>query len=464
MINDNTANNINKTIILIIACLSSFLTPFLGSSVNIALPTIARELSVNAISLSWITTAFFLTSAMFAVPFGKIADIYGMKKVFKYGVLIFVISNFIAAASPSVEILIVARALQGLGGAMIFVTGLGMITSSFPPEQRGKAIGMNVTAVYLGPILGPTIGGLLTHYISWRSIFYISGFLGLLIIVLTLWKLKDVEWATCTGEKLDYLGSLIYILMLSLILFGFSNITKGYGLLLIIIGIILLIVFILLELRVNNPVLEIKLFLKNRRFAFSNLATVISFTGLFSIVFLLSLYLQYIKGFKANIAGIFLIFQPIFMIITAPIAGRLSDKYDPGKISSIGMGFMTIAMVLLSLMDKNTSIYYIIISLAILGTGVGIFSAPNTNAIMGSVERKYYGVASATVSTMRLIGQTLSMGIILLIFAIYMGANQITPSNYPTLLTSIHIILTISVILSVLAIFASLARTQRKEG
>ncbi|MCE5214887.1 MAG: MFS transporter [Methanobacterium sp.] len=450
---------VNKTAILLIATLASFLTPFMGTSINIALPTIAKELAVNAILLSWITTAFFLTSAMFAIPFGRIADMYGMKKIFTYGIVILTIASLLAAISPSAEFLIIARVIQGIGSAMVFVTGLAIIMSVFPPQERGKAIGINISVVYIGLVMGPVLGGFLTQYLGWRSIFYIILPLGLLVIALVFWKMKE-EWAECKDEKLDHWGSILYILMLALILIGFSTITETLGLVMLILGIIGLIGFVMWELRVEHPILEVRLFFENRRFAFSNLATLISYMGLFAVGFLLSLYLQFIKGFDPNITGLILVVQTVFMVIISPIAGRLSDKFDPGRLASLGMALITIGLLIFAFITVETSISVIIIGLAILGVGIGIFSAPNTHSIMGSVERKYYGVASATVSTMRLLGQTFGMGIIILIFAVYIGAVQFTPQNYPELLTSIQVAFFISVILSIIAIFASLARNK----
>jgi EmrB/QacA subfamily drug resistance transporter len=452
-------DKVNKTVILFIATLATFLTPFLGTSLIVALPTIANDLAVNAILLSWISTAYFLASAMFAVPLGKIADIYGMKKIFIYGIVILTISSFLAAISPSAEFLIITRVFQGVSSAMIFVTGLAIISSVFPPQERGKAIGINITAGYAGLVMGPVLGGFLTQYLGWRSIFYLIVPLGLLVIALVLWKMKG-EWAECKGEKLDYWGSLLYIIMLSLILIGFSSITETLGMLMLVLGVIGLVGFVILELKIENPVLDMSLFLKNRRFAFSNLATLISYMGLSAVSFLLSLYLQYIKGLDPNISGLILVVQTVFMVFISPIAGRLSDKFDPGKLASLGMGIITMGLLIFAFLSNATSLYVIMVGLAILGIGVGIFSAPNMNSIMGSVERKYFGVASATVSTMRLIGQTFGMGMILLVFAVYIGAVQFTPQNYPELLTSIQITFIISVILSLIAIFASLARNK----
>lgn len=449
----------NRSVILLIATLATFLTPFMGTSLIVALPTIANDLAVNAILLSWISTAYVLTSAMFAVPLGKIADIYGMKKIFTYGIVILAISTFLAALSSSSEFLIAMRAVQGFASAMIFVTALAIITSVFPPQERGKAIGINITAGYAGLVLGPVLGGLLTQYLGWRSVFYFVIPLSLLVIVLVFWKMKG-EWGECKGEKLDIWGSSLYILTLALILIGFSSISQTFGILMVILGIIGLISFILLEMRIKNPVLEVKLFFENRKFAFSNLATFISYISTFATSFLLSLYLQYIKGLTPEVTGLILVVQTVFMMALSPVAGRLSDKFDPGKLASLGMTIIAFGLLIFAFINQDTSLYMIILGLAIVGIGIGIFSAPNMNNIMGSVEKRYYGVSAAIVSTMRLLGQTFGNGMILIIFAVYIGAVQFTPTNYPELLTSIQVVFTISVILSVIAIFASLARKQ----
>ena len=452
-------NKINKTVILFIATLATFLTPFMGTSLIIALPTIGNDLAVNAILLSWVTTGFFLASAMFAVPFGRIADIYGMKKIFTYGILILTISTLLAAISPSAEFLVITRVFQGVASAMIFVTALAIITSVFPPKERGKAIGMNIMASYIGLVLGPLLGGFLTQYLGWRSIFYFIVPLCLVVLALIFWKMKG-EWAESKDEKLDYWGTLLYIIMLSLVLIGFSTITGTFGMVMVILGIIGFVGFVIWELRVEHPVLDVKLFFENKRFAFSNLATLITYIATFVVSFLLSLYLQYIKGLDPEIAGLFVVVQTFFMVVMSPFAGRLSDRFDPGKLASLGMAIISVGLLIFSFITKETSLYVIILGLAVVGIGIGIFSAPNTHAIMGSVKKKYFGVASATLSTMRLLGQTFGMGLILVIFAVYIGAVQFTPQNYPELLTSIQITFIISVILSVIAIFASLARNK----
>jgi EmrB/QacA subfamily drug resistance transporter len=446
----------NRLIALIVATLAAFFTPFMASAINIAIPSIGSEFSADVILLSWIPTAYLLAAAVFAVPFGRIADIYGMKKIFTGGIIIFTLSSFLCAVSPSIISLILFRVLQGVGSAMIFVTGLAIITSVYPPRERGKAIGINIASVYIGLSLGPVLGGILTQYFGWRSLFIAVIPLGLLVLALTIFKLKG-EWAECRGEPFDISGSIIYSIALVMLIYGFSILPSKLGIILVILGVIGIIGFAIFELRVKNPVFEVRLF-KNITFGFSSLAALINYSATFAVVFLLSLYLQYIKGLSPQFAGLILVSQPVVMAFTAPIAGRLSDKFSPGLIASIGMAITTISLFFLIFLSATTSFAYIIVVLIILGMGLGLFSSPNTNAIMGSVERKFYGIASATVGTMRLIGQMLSMGIALLIFSLYIGNVQIVPSNYPELLTSIQIVFAMCTILCFVGIFASLAR------
>ena len=445
---------------LLVATLANFLTPFMSSAVNIALPAIGAEFATSAILLSWVPTSFLLAAAMFAVPFGRISDIYGMKRIFNYGIIIFTVASFLSAVAPSVESLIAFRILQGIGGAMVFVTGLAIITSVYPPQERGKAIGINIATVYIALSLGPVLGGVMTQYLGWRSLFYAMIPLGIVIIALTYWKLND-EWAECKGEKFDIKGSVFYCIVLVMVMYGFSTLPSTTGIILLVAGIIGFIGFLMFELRLEYPVLNVKLF-KNRSFAFSNLAALINYSATFAVTFLLSLYLQYIKALDPLSAGLILVAQPVMMAIFAPIAGRLSDKFVPQKLAAFGMALSTIGLFLFVFLDQTTSIAFITVGLLIIGTGFGFFSSPNTNAIMGSVERRFYGVASAMVSTMRLLGQTFSMGLALMVFAIFIGNVQITTSQYPALLSSIRTVFLICTILCFIGIFAALTRQKTK--
>ena len=437
--------------------MGAFLTPFMGSSIAIALPSIGGELAMDAILLGWVATAYLLAAAMFLVPLGRIADIYGRKRIFTYGMITYTAASLLSAISTSAAMLISFRVLQGIGGAMIFSTGVAILTSVFPPEERGRVLGINVAAVYAGLSLGPFVGGLLTQYLGWRSIFWANVPLGLLIIALIFWKLKG-EWAEAKGEKFDIAGSIIYSLMLIAIMYGFTMLPELPGAGLILAGGLGIVAFVKWETKVKSPVLDVRLFRNNTVFALSNLAAFINYSATFAVSFLLSLYLQYIKGLTPQIAGLVLVAAPVVQAIFSPFAGRLSDKIEPRIVASLGMGLTVIGLIFFIFLGNTTSLWFIIAGLIILGFGFALFSSPNTNAVMSSVEKRSYGVASATLATMRQIGMMFSMGMVMLIFAIYLGRVQITPEYYAPFLSSLNTAFIIFTVLCFGGIFASLAR------
>jgi EmrB/QacA subfamily drug resistance transporter len=452
-----TTNDVNKNVALLIAAMSSFITPFTSSSVNIALPSIDKELLLNALELSWIATAYLLAAAILLVPFGRISDIHGRKKIFLFGMVIDATASVLCAVSKSGPWLIAFRAMQGLGGAMIFGTGVAILTSVFPPKERGRALGINVAAVYCGLSMGPLIGGSLTEHLGWRSIFLLNALLGVIVITAVLWKLKG-EWAEARAENFDYTGAIIYSLAMVAIMFGFSLLPDLKGGFLILLGICAAAAFVKWELKVKQPVINIDLFRNNTVFRYSNLAALINYSATFSVAFLLSLYLQYIKGFTPEHAGLILMIQPFLQIVCSPIAGSLSDKLEPRVLASAGMSMTTTGLLMLTLLSSDTRLILIMFTLAILGIGFGLFSSPNINAVMSSVEKKFYGVASGMLGTMRLTGQMLSMGMTLMLFALYIGPVQITLENYPLFSKSMKTAFIISAILCFAGIFASVAR------
>ncbi|VVB96373.1 Putative multidrug resistance protein MdtD [uncultured archaeon] len=450
-------NTVNKKIVLIITTMSSFLAPFMGSSVFIGLPSIGTDFGMDVVLLSWVSLSYLLAAAMFLVPFGRIADIYGRKRIFKYGIIIDIIASLLIAFSFNPTELVILRIVQGIGAAMIFGTSIAILTSVYPPGERGKALGITVAGVYLGLSLGPVIGGFLTQYFGWRSIFLSYVPLEVIIIVLTFWKLEG-EWADAKGEKLDVIGSIIYGFSLVALMYGFSVITETTGLWLILLSIAGLAVFVRWEMRVKNPVLDTNLFRNNKVFTFSVLAALINYSATFAVIFFLSFYLQDIKGLSPGSAGIILVSQPIVMTVFSPLAGRLSDRIEPRTVASIGMAFTTLGLFLFSFLNEETTTEYIVASLIIIGFGFALFSSPNTNAVMSSVEKKFYGVASATLGTMRLTGQMLSTGIATLILTIYVGNVQIAPENYSLFLASEKAAFIVFAALCFVGIFASLAR------
>lgn len=446
-----------KRLILFVVIITSFINPFLGAAINVALPAISGEFALGAIGISWVSMAFLLSSAVFLVPLGKLADIRGRKRIFLAGNLIIVVSSILCALSASGDMLILFRALQGIGSAMVFGTGMALITSVYLPTERGKAIGYSVTSVYIGLSLAPFLGGILTQYLGWRAIFYITVPFELIVIWVT-WKYIKAEWADARGERFDLSGSVIYLISMTAFMFGFSRLPEVSAVFLTGGGLMGLIVFSMVEMRKKSPIFNIRLFASNRLFAYSNLAALINYATTAAITFLLSLYLQYIQGLSPRDAGMVLITQPVLMAIVASISGRLSDRHDPRLLASAGMGVIVTGLLMLTFLSAETSLGRLVLILAIVGFGFGLFSSPNTNAIMGSVSRKFLGIASATVGTMRLTGQMMSMGIATLILQVYIGNQQISEVNAAGFMASMKTTFLVFVVLCIAGVFASLAR------
>lgn len=446
-----------KKAALIISTLGSFLTPFGGASINIALPSISREFGMNAITMNWVVTAYLLSSAMLIVPFGKLGDISGRKRIFSIGIWIFTITSLILSFSTSPFMIIMLRIVQGIGGAMIHTNGVAIVTSIYPPGERGKVLGINLAAVYSGISLGPFFGGFLTQHLGWRSIFFVNIIIGTIIIIFIFLRLKG-EWAEAKGESFDWKGSIIYSLTLVMIMYGFSILPSNSGIWLLSFGFLGILIFIKIELKIADPIWDMRLFIKNRTLAFSNLSAFIHYSATYAVSFLLSLYLQLIKGFNPQDAGIILICQPIMQAIFSPLAGRLSDRIEPQLVASIGLAITTIGLFMFVFLTNDTSFIFIIVSLIILGFGFSLFSSPNTNAVMSSVEKRFYGVVSGILGTMRMTGQMFSMGAVMIIFSILIGRAQILPQYYSQFLKSVKIAFLLFSILCFFGIFASLER------
>jgi EmrB/QacA subfamily drug resistance transporter len=448
---------------LIVSSAASFMTPFMSSSVTIALPVIGGEFAMDAVALGWVATSYLLAAAAFLLPFGRLADIHGRKRIFTLGLLVHSAASVLVAASPSGVFLIAARAAQGIGGAMVFGTGVAMLVSVYPPSERGRVLGINVAAVYLGLSLGPFAGGLLTQYFGWRSIFLVVAVLGACCLIL-VWRYLKVEWAEAKGERFAVLGTVLYSVSLTALMLGFSSLPGWTGLALTGTGLAGLAIFLVRESTTAHPILNTSLFRGNPVFAFANLAALINYAATFAVTFLLSLYLQYIGGLDPRNAGLVLVAQPLMMAVLSPLAGRLSDRVAPRIVASIGMGIGVAGLALCAGIGSGTPVVAVVLILALLGVGFALFSSPNTNAVMGSVERKHYSVAAATLGTMRLTGQMLSMGVVILVFASHIGKVRIAPAMYPQFLSGMHVAFLIFTGLSVLAVYASLVRGRARAG
>ena len=450
----------NRYLVLAVVCLAAAMVPFTGSSINLALPHISGELTMNAVALGWIVSAFLLASAIFQVPFARVGDMFGRKKILIGGVILFLLASMVCAIAPTGNLLIAARFAQGVASAMISGVSMAIVTSVFPANERGKALGINTAVIYFALASGPFFGGLLTHYWGWRSIFVATAFLGLLALTGIFTILKG-EWIEAKGERYDWRGTLIYAVGLSAIIYGCSILPSIAGFSLIAAGVATFALFVYYEKRQSAPVFNMNMFLANRVFRMSSFAAFINYAATFAIGFMLSLYLQYVKGFDAQKAGFVLVIQPIVQTVISPLAGKWSDKANASKIATLGMAIIVVCLLAMLFLTPDTPIALLIAVLVVMGAGFALFASPNVNVIMGSVEKRYLGMASATTGTMRLTGQAVSMGITMMMISIFVGKTQITADIYPVFMKCLQYTFGVFVVLCAFGVYTSMVRNRQ---
>ena len=451
----------SRSATLFAVCMAHFLMPFMMSAVGVALPAMGREFSASAMQLGLVETSYVLSASIFLLAMGRFGDIHGRRKIFQFGILAFTAVGGIISQAWSIEVLIGLRFLQGIGGAMVMATTFAIVVAAFPPNERGKALGIAVASVYAGISCGPFFGGLLVEAFGWRSLFYLLIPLGLLTWLITRLKMRE-EWAEAAGEPFDWRGLLVYAPSILLLMLGASNLSKGWwawGLLLTSnLGIGL---FIWLESRTAYPILNVALLRNNRVFALSNLAALFNYAATFGVTFFLSLYLQYVKGMGPQQAGTVLIAQPLMQAVFSPLCGRLSDRVPAGLIATSGMALCAVGLAVAANLSADSSLLTVILLLLLLGAGFALFSSPNVNIIMSSVEPRYLGIASGLNSSVRTLGMMTSMMIITLIFSYLMQGQPVTVETQPAFIASMRLALLIFCGLCVVGIGCSWGRVTK---
>lgn len=400
--------------ILLIVMVTSFITPFSSSALTLSLPDIGRMYGAGPNLLSWVVESFVLSSLVFLLPIGRLADRYGKRVIFLFGNAAVGITSFFCAFSTSIEMLLFARILQGIGAAMLYVTGVSILSVCYRGKTRGMAMGWMTGMVYAGLAMGPVLGGFLNDTLGWQSIFYLVGVMSICVF-LTAKALMKEPWLGKAGAKRDYLGAILYGIAALLFVYGLSELVQDpYAPLCIAAGIVFGILFIRREWCAKEPMLSVRIFTVNKTFTCSSLASMMNYASTFAISFLLSLYLQSVMGLRAGEAGFLLLVQAIVMSVFSPMTGKLSDKYPASLLSSFGMALTTIGLFFLAYETHNSEIYGLIPCLIVIGLGFAFFSAPNNNTIMSSVPEEYYSMASSVLATVRLIGQVMSIALVTL--------------------------------------------------
>ncbi|WP_405307612.1 MFS transporter [Methanobrevibacter sp.] len=452
----------SESYVVFVSFITSFFAVFLSAGIVLGVPSIADEFAMNNVVQNWIPTIALLVVAVFTLPAGQISGKYGVKKSLIMGVLIFIFASLGACLSFTTEIFLLFRVVQGIGMAFLNVSAMAMVVQAINPQNRGKALGFTVTGIYLAGSLSPVLCGFLVYNLGWRAMFYFVIPFLVLCLILMLLKIPG-EWKTYEKDKIDSIGYLIYGIGILLFIYGFTNLMNTVGWVCVIIGLCLLIIFAYYELNVESPAFNMRLF-KNMKFTSSNIAALCSYLAIAAITTILNYHFQYVRNWDAQLTGIMLIITPIIMALIAPNAGKLSDKIHPQKLAAFGMSIATVTLLILLFLDANTPIYLIVVAMILQGVGMGLFTTPNTNAIMSSVPPKETPNASAAQSAMRTIGQTMSLGLLTLVFAWIMGSLKLSSEHADLIVQCSQIVCMICTVVCIVAIFASLVGIRSKDS
>ena len=447
--------------LLFVSTVAGFVSTFMSSSVNIALPVIGSEFHVSAVLLGWIPLAYIVTGGAGLMPAGQLSDLWGRRRVFLSGMIVFTVFSAACALAPSAGWLIALRLAQGVGSALLFSTTTAMIIAAYPLERRGRALGLQISGVYLGLTLGPALGGIVTHNVGWRGLFWIITAVGVANCIVTVTQTRGIEWRDASKPRFDGIGAAIYAIALPAVLVGLSLLPGLRGIVFLVAGAAGLVVFVLYETRVRNPIFRVDLMRHNRVFAFSNLSSLINYSATFAMTFLISLYLVYVRGLNTQTAGFVLVAGLFMQAASSAVAGRLVDRMPPKLVASGGMALCVLGLLGLSFLGEATPYWHLIALLCVLGVGFGFFAPAITHAIMGSVSKRDVSIASATLATMRMAGQNLSLALATLVLALLVGEHEIQPADYPHVLKSVQITFAIFTALCAVGLVASLVGPRR---
>ena len=403
--------------LLALTSIGAFMAPLDGSIVAVALPVMSPDLHLSFAQSIWVQAAYLLAMAVLLIPTGRLADHHGRVRFYLAGLAVFTAGSLLSAASMSGAWLIASRVVQGGGAALLSATSAAIVTAVFPPSERGRALGINVMAVYIGLSVGPPLGGFLTDNLGWRWIFLVNLPIGIAALVWGLLLLPRREREDTAAPRPDVLGAaLLGVFLASLLVpltfapeWGWAA-PSTIGLLTV--SALSLVAFVAVERRVNDPVLDLDLVLHNRLFAAANTAALLNYMALYAISLLTAIYLEVVQGRSAGLTGWLMLGQPVMQAVLSPFAGRLSDRIGSRVLTTSGMLLTATGMALLGSMPASAGIPRVVVSLAVVGVGLAAFSAPNTSAIMGSVRRDQLSLASAFLGTARVVGMALSVAVL----------------------------------------------------
>lgn len=414
--------------VLIAVGVGSFMSALDSSIVNIVLPIVNRDFGGDVATVEWVVTIYLLVVSGLLLTFGRLGDLRGNKSIYIFGFVIFVLGSALSGLAPNEIGLISFRAFQAVGAAMLLSNSPAILTKSFPAAQRGQALGMQATLTYLGLTVGPSLGGWLTTQFTWRAVFYINVPVGLVASILSL-KVVSRDPPNPNPEPFDLAGGGSFMLGLVVLLLGLNQgpewgWTSPVVIALLAAAVIILGVFVAIERRVAHPMLDLQLF-SSRLFSASTASAVLNYVCMYSVVFLLPFYLIQGRGYDAEHAGLLLTAEPFVMAIAAPISGFLSDRIGSRLPGTLGMAILALGIYVLSRLDAYSSQLGIVLALALVGLGIGIFISPNSSALMGAAPRHRQGIASGILATARNVGMVLGVGLAAAVYTTVIVQRQV---------------------------------------
>lgn len=460
-------DKLKRNLILINVCLSTFMATVDGSIVNITLPVISGYFSVNINQVQWVVTSYLIVISALLLIWGKISDLYGSRNLFALGMLIFTIGSLFCSMSSSFGYLVFSRVVQALGASIMMALSQGIVTSIFPSNERGKALGITGMVVAMGSLVGPSLGGILVSLFGWRSIFYINIPFGILGICLTLWVMKD-NTELPKVKIFDFKGATFFSVSILLLFIGLLWMQEGrvsnlFIVLMIFASLLLLALFIVNEVKEKHPLINLELF-KNRVFSIGLLCGYLSFCSMFAYTFFMPFYLQYALKLDIMHAGIIMSLYPLTMALVAPISGWLSDKITYKPLTIIGLCINTIALALLSTLKTSSSTIFIGFLIVILGAGGSIFQSPNNSSIMGAVPRDKLGTAGSINAFFRNFGMVSGTTIAVIIYTAVtkLGIDSISGSSFNSgiFLKGFSIVMINASLMCFLAVLLSIKRNR----
>ncbi|MDX6379142.1 MAG: hypothetical protein QOI57_166 [Rubrobacteraceae bacterium] len=415
----------NRWLLLAVVAVGTFMTTLDTSIVNISLPTIAHTFGTTLSgAVEWVIIAYLVTIAASLLTFGRLSDMIGSKPIWTGGLALFTVGSILCGLAPSLGFLIAARAFEGLGAALIFAPSMAMITDAFPAAVRGRALGISAVVASLGISSGPTIGGFITEYLSWRWIFFVNVPIGVLGVLVALRVLPGS--GRSGGVRFDPAGALLLGAGLALLTLGLSfgeewGWTSAAILGALGTGVAALVAAVLVERRVKEPILDFSLLLGNRIFASALASFVLCMLALFAVAFMMPFYLEELRGFPLRTAGLLLTPLPLTVVVVGPISGSLADRFGSRVLAPLGLGVACVGLLLLGQLDAESSVGSIVWRLVVTGIGQGMFLSPNTRALMGAPPASERGEASGLLATGRVVGQSLSVAVAGAVFAGFGG-------------------------------------------